>query len=36
VLVSVDGEVRTMTSPLHYGIHPRALKVVVPRPELPP
>jgi YegS/Rv2252/BmrU family lipid kinase len=31
VLVSTDGEVHSMTSPLHYRIRPRALRVVVPR-----
>ena len=31
VLVSTDGEVQPMTSPLHYRIRPRSLKVIVPR-----
>jgi diacylglycerol kinase family enzyme len=31
VLVSADGEVQPMTSPLHYRIRPRALRVIVPR-----
>jgi len=30
VLVSADGEVQPMTSPLHYRIRPRALRVIVP------
>lgn len=33
--VATDGEVQTMTSPLHYRIRPQALKVIVPRP-IPP
>jgi diacylglycerol kinase family enzyme len=31
VLVSTDGEVQPMTSPLHYRVRPRALRVIVPR-----
>ena len=31
VLVSTDGEVQPMTSPLHYRIRPRELRVIVPR-----
>jgi diacylglycerol kinase family enzyme len=31
VLVSADGEVQPMTSPLHYRIRPGALRVIVPR-----
>jgi diacylglycerol kinase family enzyme len=31
VLVSTDGEVQPMTSPLHYRIRPKALRVIVPR-----
>ena len=31
VLVSADGEVRRMSSPLHYRIRPRSLRVIVPR-----
>ncbi len=31
VLVSADGEVQPMTSPLHYRIRPRALRVIVPQ-----
>jgi YegS/Rv2252/BmrU family lipid kinase len=33
VAVSLDGEVATMTSPLHYKVLPKVLKVMVPRPE---
>lgn len=31
LLVATDGEVRPMTSPLHYRIRPRGLQVIVPR-----
>jgi len=31
--VACDGEVETMNTPLQYRIHPRALRVIVPRPE---
>ena len=31
LLVSTDGEVQPMTSPLHYRIRPRDLRVIVPR-----
>jgi diacylglycerol kinase family enzyme len=31
VLVSTDGEVQPMTSPLHYRTRPRSLRVIVPR-----
>ena len=31
LLVATDGEVRRMSSPLHYRIRPRCLRVVVPR-----
>ncbi|MDB6093464.1 MAG: sphingosine kinase [Verrucomicrobia bacterium] len=34
-LVATDGEVTTMTSPLHYRIRPAALRVRVPREEEP-
>jgi diacylglycerol kinase family enzyme len=32
VRVALDGELRTMTTPLHYRIRPGALPVIVPRP----
>jgi hypothetical protein len=31
VLVSTDGEVQPMSSPLHYRARPRDLRVIVPR-----
>jgi Sphingosine kinase and enzymes related to eukaryotic diacylglycerol kinase len=31
ITASVDGEIREMTSPLHFAIKPGALKVIVPR-----
>ena len=33
LLVATDGEVRWMTTPLHYQIRPAALRVLVPRPK---
>ena len=33
ILVARDGEVSMMRSPLKYKIHPRALRVIAPRPE---
>ena len=35
VHVATDGEVSTADPPLHYKIHPRALRVIVPAPEEP-
>ena len=35
VHVATDGEVSTAVPPLHYKIHPRALRVIVPAPEKP-
>ena len=35
VHVATDGEVSTAIPPLHYRIHPRALRVIVPAPEEP-
>lgn len=34
--VAVDGELETMTAPLRYRSHPGALRVLTPRPGLPP
>ena len=31
ILVAFDGEVETLHSPLHYKIHPQALRVIVPK-----
>jgi diacylglycerol kinase family enzyme len=31
--VATDGEVALMETPLHYRVHPLALRVVVPQPE---
>lgn len=33
LLVALDGEVRTIETPLEYRIHPRALRVMVPKAE---
>jgi diacylglycerol kinase family enzyme len=33
LLVACDGEVAAMTTPLEYRIHPRSLRVIVPKPE---
>ena len=33
--VAFDGEVRILESPLRYRIHPKALTVIVPKPETP-
>jgi diacylglycerol kinase family enzyme len=34
--VSLDGEVEWMTSPMRYSLRPRALRVLVPRPDAAP
>jgi diacylglycerol kinase family enzyme len=33
IRVAIDGEVALMQSPLHYRVHPRALRVVIPKTE---
>lgn len=33
ILVAFDGEVETLDAPLHYKIHPKALRVVVPKAD---
>jgi diacylglycerol kinase family enzyme len=34
LLVALDGEVRAIETPLHYRIHPRALKVIAPEEKI--
>ena len=34
MLVAADGEVTIMRPPLSYKIHPRALRVIVPKPDV--